>query len=119
MRERSKRKYRLLETMWHKRGKKDCKGSIQTTALKRSLELGAHFNIYKDGSVIFATRDNRPGVVITIGDLSINIVFFWFLFPPNIRKQDGLKIKAILPSKPPSLVYLITKHTVYLSKLST
>ena len=31
---------------------------------------------------------------ITLGDLSVNIVFFWFLFPPNIRKQDGLKIKA-------------------------
>ena len=52
------------------KGKKDNKVSIQTSALKRSRELGAHFNIYTDGSAISGTRDGGAGVVVTTGDPS-------------------------------------------------
>lgn len=31
---------------------------------------------------------------LTLGDLSINIVFFWFLFSPILRKQERIKIRA-------------------------
>ena len=51
-------------------GKAESISKIQTSALSRSRELGAQYNIYTDGSASEGVSDGGAGVVVTTGDAS-------------------------------------------------